>query len=984
MDSYAQTVDISKRSPEIRYAIGLKVQIIDHKSVPVDSLAKVKIINLSRTHNFSTAPLVLKEGDFDDLTGLEVLNLQGRKIKNLPDGLFDDLTSLKELNLESNSLSSLQKGLFGELSKIKKLHLGDNALTVVPEGLFKGLSMLELLDLSDNTLESLPENLFDGLSNLLDLYLNGNKFTDLPLDLFDGLSKLKILNLEKNSLTSLQIDLFDGLSVLSQLILTNNKLTSVDEDLFDDLKALNVLELNDNELSSIPENLFDEIKSLNYLNLGDNELSSVPEDLLDTLTELLGLNLENNDLTELPKGLFDFKNSDPILRVYLHGNPKIKCLPQVILDNRYLKIEPRFASCGIIIVLKPSEISEKDGESTVSATTQFPDSVLETTLEISVSPESQEAKDADYILSENITLTIGVGKTTSTGSVTITAVDNHVYEGDKKFTVSGNVVMGSKSNPKDAILIIKDDEEEPIVTLELSKNPISENDETTTITATLDQASTQVTTVTISADPISPASTSDFTLSTNTILTIPVGQTSSNGLVTITALDNETYGPERKEITVSGTTNSSNVDDPDDVTLTILDDDAPPRGILTLTLSPTSIDEDRGSTTITATLNPVSSDVTTVTISAFPESPATGDDYRLSTNTTLTIPAGQTSSTGLVTITAIDNETYGPERKEITVSGTTNSSNVDDPDDVTLTILDDDAPPRGILTLTLSPTSIDEDRGSTTITATLNPVSSDVTTVTISAFPVSPATSGDFTLSSNVTLTIPVGQTSSQGTVTITALDNEIDGPERKEITVSGTTNSSNVDDPDDVTLTILDDDAPPRGILALTLSPTSINEDGGLTSVTATLNPVSSNVTTVIISAFPESSATGDDYRLSTNTTLTILAGQTSSNGLVTITALDNETYGPERKEITVSGTTNSSNVDDPDDVTLTILDDDAPPRGILTLTLSPTSIDEDRGSTTITATLNPVSSDVTTVTISAFPESPATGNDYRLRARP
>ncbi|MCY4001183.1 MAG: hypothetical protein OXF84_10315, partial [Bacteroidetes bacterium] len=72
--------------------------------------------------------------------------------------------------------------------------------------------------------------------------------------------------------------------------------------------------------------------------------------------------------------------------------------------------------------------------------------------------------------------------------------------------------------------------------------------------------------------------------------------------------------------------------------------------------------------------------------------PATGDDYRLSTNTTLTIPVGQTSSTGLVTITAIDNDTDGPERKEITVSGIS-SSNAEGPDDVTLIIEDDDEEP---------------------------------------------------------------------------------------------------------------------------------------------------------------------------------------------------------------------------------------------------------------------------------------------------
>ena len=124
------------------------------------------------------------------------------------------------------------------------------------------------------------------------------------------------------------------------------------------------------------------------------------------------------------------------------------------------------------------------------------------------------------------------------------------------------------------------------------------------------------------------------------------------------------------------------------------------------------------------------------------------------------------------------------------------------------TITADDDPPT--VMLRLSRTSIDENGGSTTVTARLDRTSSETTTVTVSATAVSPAVAGDFSLSTNKTLTIGAGQAASTGTVTITANNNGVDAP-NKTVMVTGTaTNSEGVTGPSDETLTITDDDATP------------------------------------------------------------------------------------------------------------------------------------------------------------------------------
>ena len=518
----------------------------------------------------------------------------------------------------------------------------------------------------------------------------------------------------------------------------------------------------------------------------------------------------------------------------------------------------------------------------------------------------------------------------------VTAGATYVYQ------VAATINGGEASRSPQVSVVVPMLGMRPTVTLRLMPTSVSENGGRTTVTAQLSPASTETTTVTVSATAVSPAVEGDFALSANTTLTITAGQTTSTGTVTITANDNDADTPS-KTVRVSGmATNSAGVTGPSDVTLNIIDEDDPPT--VTLELMPTSIDEDGGSTTVTAHLDRVSSETTTVAVSATAVSPTVAGNFRLSSNRTLTITAGQITSSGTVTITANDNDADTPGNP-VRVSGTAdNSHGVTDPAEVTLTITDDDDPPT--VMLELSPTSISENGGSATVTARLDRTSSETTEVTISATGVIPAVEGDFTLSPNTTLTITAGQTTSTGTVTITANNNDADTPEQT-VRVSGTAdNSHGVTDPEDEELKITDDDDPPT--VMLLLSPTSIGENGGSTTVTARLDRVSSETTTVTVSATAVSPAVAEDLTVSVNKTLTILEGQKNSTGPVTITANDNDVDTP-NKTVRVSGTAdNSHGVTAPTDVTLTITDDDAAP--VMTLEVRPAVIAEAAGNSAVT----------------------------------
>ena len=112
-----------------------------------------------------------------------------------------------------------------------------------------------------------------------------------------------------------------------------------------------------------------------------------------------------------------------------------------------------------------------------------------------------------------------------------------------------------------------------------------------------------------------------------------------------------------------------------------------------------------------------------------------------------------------------------------------------------------------VVTLSLDPASISENAGVSTVTATVSPASATAFTVTVSARAVSPAVVGDFTLSANRTLSFTANQAASTGTVTVTAVNNAVDAP-NKRVTVSGQVSvGANVTAPSDVTLAIRDDD---------------------------------------------------------------------------------------------------------------------------------------------------------------------------------
>ena len=566
----------------------------------------------------------------------------------------------------------------------------------------------------------------------------------------------------------------------------------------------------------------------------------------------------------------------------------------------------------VALVLRPPRVRE-GLPSTVTALASAPlDN--EATITVSASPGHADTRTDDYALSADPVLTIPAGGTRSTGTVTIATVDDQFHVGSRRrvVTVSGTVTGGGGvSNPADQTLTVLEDDQQVPVAVIATPATIAEGEVSTITLRSLGGALPADVNVTIRE------SSDEVELSADPVLMIAEGETESTGTVTLTAVQDTDM--RNGVITVFG--------DPDNAFVRVapasvftVDDDATEA---TLTVSPVPARFYEGETsTIIAALSRTLSDDVTVTIGvdeADVNHTATADDYTLSGDLTFTIPAGDMRGTG-PTLTASNDEYFGPlaQRQVVldiaSVTGTGIDRVVKHSD---WYIFEDEEQPR--VTLAVTPASIAENNGQSTVTASLNTIVESDVEVTVTTEPAVAAQSDDFTQTGTL-LTISAGQKTGTGTVTISAVDDDVDGPDknlvvRGAVEVVGMEQSGLVWFPYDESLTIQDDDEP-----GLVLSKSSLGPaEGGSESYTVALATQPTGQVTVTITGH-----SGTDLTLG-ETSLTFTTTNWSTAQTVTVTAGQDDDTADDEETLThtASGGGYGSVAEDLD---VTVDDDDEP----------------------------------------------------------
>ena len=586
-------------------------------------------------------------------------------------------------------------------------------------------------------------------------------------------------------------------------------------------------------------------------------------------------------------------------------------------------------SSGVTLSVSPDSVGEGAVATAITVTATLNGGTRDAATPVAVTADSGTATSGtDFGEVTGITITIPANTRMHTGTFSLAPTQDSEDEPDETVEVNGTTAVEGFAVTGAAVEIIDDDDDAaPTVTLLLSDASIGEGGGIATVTASLNHASSDPTTVTVSVSPDSPATSSDYSLSTIKVLTIAAESTASTGTVTVTGVDNDLAAADKTVQVKGAAVNDLGVTDPADVELTLEDDDT--RGV---TVSATAVDVDENDT---ATY--------TVVLTSQPTGDVTVTPSRESGDTDVTV-------SGALTFTALNWATL----QTVTVSAAHDADALDDTAvianavsggdyglvaaaSVDVTVEDDDETPSSGVTLSVSPDAVSEGAVATaiTVTATLNGGTRDAATPVAVTADSGTATSGtDFGAVTGFTITIPANTRMHTGTFSLAPTQDSEDEPD-ETVEVNGTTAVEGFA-VTGAAVEIIDDDDDAAPTVTLLLSDASIGEGGGIATVTASLSQTLDEPLSIDISTAPQFPATAEDYQLSSNATLTILSGLMVSADTVAITAHDNNVDSPD-KAITISGAVaGNAEISEPESVTLTIEDDDE--RGI---TVSETELD-------------------------------------------
>jgi len=619
---------------------------------------------------------------------------------------------------------------------------------------------------------------------------------------------------------------------------------------------------------------------------------------------------------------------------------------------------------NVDLTTSTNTIAEDGGVSTLTATlsgslnNQWP-----TALTVNLAYTGTGTPGTDYSKSDNILISAG----NSSNTTTLTGIADTLFDAASNETAIvdiSSLSVGNEGSTNQQTIVITDAESAPTVMLSTGSANVAENAGTSTITTSLSHATYASVTVNLGYSGTATGGGTDYNTPSSSI-TINAGSTSANATTGIIAVDDgDLEGGETIIIditSVSGGGATENATQQQSVT--IADDEVAP--VVTLNATPSTITES-GSTTLTATLDVATYENVTVNL-AYTGTATSGNDYVAISS--ITILTGQT--TGTANLSAIDDSTVENDESIIvdvsSVSGGNSSESGTQQQIITIT--DDDTP---VVSLSAAPTSIAENNGSSTLTASLN-IATNATVVVNLSYSGS-ATSGSDYQTPSSSISIPTGQTSA--TTTISAINDETDENNETIIVditgVSGGAASENGNQQQ--TISIIDDDEPETASVSLSVSPSTITENAGTSTLIVSLNNSISEGVTIALS-YSGTATRGSDY-VAPPGSVSILPGQRTAN--VILTAMkDNELEGDETIVVDISSISGSlvSEVGTQQQ-TVTITDSTS----VITTAADNAELDEDTSIAINVLANDKVEGsefDITTVTVNAQPQHGSTEID-------
>ncbi|KAI6184601.1 Leucine Rich Repeat family protein [Aphelenchoides bicaudatus] len=327
-----QIVDLGKDSlPTSLNILDLSGNLLEEVPYPaLFNLSHLNTLDLSgnRISEMKASQNVHFKGDIK-------LNLAGNRIQRLNENAFASFQRINGLNLELNQIEFVDSQAFNFVNKLDKLSLRSNRLFELHKKTLSHLSKhLKFVDLSLNSFEEVPHAL-EHLSSVEELNLQNNKLKSLDKQRLSGFKHvIRKLNLQFNQIDQIQYEVFESMQRLEDLDFSNNLITDLGKMSFGAVNgaaaSLQQLNLAGNKIEEISDpGSFLYFTSLIVLNLSFNRLHKITPEAFNRLSSLKSLNLEHNNLESFPKStLFNLKK---LANIRLNNN-KIENLPVRVFE----------------------------------------------------------------------------------------------------------------------------------------------------------------------------------------------------------------------------------------------------------------------------------------------------------------------------------------------------------------------------------------------------------------------------------------------------------------------------------------------------------------------------------------------------------------------------------------------------------------------------------------------------------------------------
>ena len=400
---------------------------------------------------------------------------------------------------------------------------------------------------------------------------------------------------------------------------------------------------------------------------------------------------------------------------------------------------------------------------------------------------------------------------------------------------------------------------------------------------------------------------------------------------------------------------------------------AAPLPTVTLDAATQTVSEDAGTVNVTVNLSAASA--TDVTVPFTVSGTATdGSDFSI-TASPITITAGQTSASAVVTVTD-DTEVESSETVIVTL-GTPTGASLGATGAQTVTITDNDVAALPTASIGGADQTVGEADGAVTITVNLSAASASDVSI---PFTVSgTATDGsDFSITTSP-ITITAGQTSADVTVTVTD-DMDVESTETVIVTL-GTPTGATLAGTTSQTISITDNDmAAATPTVSISGADQTVSEDAGTVNVTVTLSAASASDVSIPFTV-SGTATDGSDFTATTSP-VTIAAGATSAT--VAVNVIDDTVVESAETVVVTLGTPTGATLAGTTAQTITINDNDVvtPVTPTVNFTAATQSGIESIGTLTINATLSAAATSAVTVPFTV--SGTAADSDFSISASP